>query len=362
MNFTNDFSLIKTVKSKEYFVGMNTGHGFVGKYGEIANEKELNRLYIIKGASGTGKSTLMRSCAEECERKGHSVTYYLCSSDPDSFDCVVIDGKVAIADGTSPHVLEMTYPGAVSEIIDVTAFWNPTSLRKNRDEIIQITEDKKRAFADGYSLLSDVSSLAVERYNSSVRAILLDKLDKYTSRFVASLGKAKGSGKRSEAIVRSVGMKGCSRLDTLEKLAERIICVNDSYASVYHFMDMLAGKLTKGGFDIVISPDPITPSLVCDIYIPQIKMLITSDECDSFEKRINMSRFIDNKCLNDTRGLMRLSIKCSEALLAEAVNMFSLGGKAHFMLEKFYSGAMDFESLGKYTEKLIKDLSELLKD
>ena len=65
MNFTNDFSLIKTVKSKEYFVGMNTGHGFVGKYGEIANEKELNRLYIIKGAAGTGKSTLMRSCAEE---------------------------------------------------------------------------------------------------------------------------------------------------------------------------------------------------------------------------------------------------------------------------------------------------------
>ena len=216
MNFTNDFSLIKTVKSKEYFVGMNTGHGFVGKYGEIANEKELNRLYIIKGASGTGKSTLMRSCAEECERKGHSVTYYLCSSDPDSFDCVVFNGKVAIADGTSPHVLEMTYPGAASEIIDVTAFWNPTSLRQNRDEIIRITEEKKRAFADGYSLLSDVSSLAVERYNSSVRAILLDKLDKYTSRFVSSLGKAKGSGKRSEAVVRSVGMKGCSRLDTLE--------------------------------------------------------------------------------------------------------------------------------------------------
>jgi len=352
LNFTNSFTLRETGEKEEYFVGMNTGRGFVGKYSEIIQEKKLKRLYIIKGAAGTGKSTLMKRCAIACEEIGYKVSYYRCSSDPDSLDCVVINDSVSILDGTKPHSLDMTYPGAVSQLVDVTSFWDSYALRGLRDEIIRITDEKKVAFTDGYSLLSDISGLAMERYNSSIRFVLLDKLDKYITRLITAFGKSRGIGERRQVIIRSVGMNGCVRLNTLEHTASTIIKVNDVYASAYHFMDMLAGRLTKSGYDIITSPDPITPELICDIFIPQNKTLITLDSSLNADKQINMIRFVDTVKLSETRGIMRLSLKCSEALLSEAVNVFKNAGKAHFKLEQIYSSAMDFGSLNAYVEEL----------
>lgn len=362
MNYMNSFTLKSTENSNTYFVGMNTGSGFVGKYDDIINEKKLTRLYIIKGAAGTGKSTLMHRCAEKAESWGCNVEYYLCSSDPDSLDCVVIDGKIAIVDGTSPHNLDMRYPGAVSEIVNVAGFLDDSIIASSKDEIISLSEKKKTAFADAYSSLSHVSSLALDRYNLSIRAVDLDKLERNVCRLVSGFKKNKGTGTRREAVLKAVGMKGCCSLDTFAKRAESVINVSDVYASAYHYMDVLAAKLEREGFDIIVSPDPICPSLICDIFIPETSILITTDIYPDCSKRINMTRFSLAPSLSEIRGIMRLSHKCSEALLSEACEKLKLGGKAHFGLEKLYSSAMDFDALSKYTEKLLRSIEKRLKD
>lgn len=86
-----------------YFSGGNTASGFVSYYDYIF--RELDRLYIIKGAPGTGKSKLMRDIANEADNRSYKVEYYHCSSDPDSLDGIIIrDISVGVLDGTAPHV------------------------------------------------------------------------------------------------------------------------------------------------------------------------------------------------------------------------------------------------------------------
>ena len=77
---------------KTYFAGANSGVGFVNLFGDFYEESSLDRLYIIKGGPGTGKSTFMRILAERAADAGAGAEYFLCGSDPSSLDAVVLSG------------------------------------------------------------------------------------------------------------------------------------------------------------------------------------------------------------------------------------------------------------------------------
>lgn len=84
---------------KEYFAAINSVHGFVSFFDSIFAGRD--RLYIIKGGPGTGKSTLMRKIAAEAEKNGMDSELI---SVPRSFslDGVIIPSLVtAIVDGNS---------------------------------------------------------------------------------------------------------------------------------------------------------------------------------------------------------------------------------------------------------------------
>ena len=94
-----------------YFLGACTPHGFYSYYTSLL--EEVDRLTIIKGGSGCGKSTFMRKIGSAAEARGLDVSYILCSSDLESLDAVLIPSLgIAFADGTAPHV-------AVTESIKV---------------------------------------------------------------------------------------------------------------------------------------------------------------------------------------------------------------------------------------------------
>ena len=71
-----------------YFAALNGGKGFVSFFDDIFSP--LDRVYIIKGGPGTGKSKLMRDIAAEAVNKAYTVEYFCCSADPDSLDGIII--------------------------------------------------------------------------------------------------------------------------------------------------------------------------------------------------------------------------------------------------------------------------------
>ncbi|MCI9448711.1 MAG: hypothetical protein HFE30_00445 [Clostridiales bacterium] len=345
----------------DYFIGMNTGHGFVNTTLDVINEKTLDRIYIIKGAAGTGKSTLMKHIAELSSSEGIDCQRYLCSSDPNSLDCIIIDGRIAVLDGTAPHMLDMAYPGGASELVDMTNFWNTQKLLDNKKDIISISDKKSAAFNRAYSLLNACEILAAERKVAISRAFNFEKAEKAAERLIGKLGYRKNIGKSTIRPVRSFGMKGKAGLDTFECIASEKISVSDTYGSGYLFMDIVSERLQSAGHTFIKSPDPIAPDNICDIFIPEEGILITVDGLENPDHNINMSRFIDTDLLNSVRGGIRLSFKCSSELENEAENCLADAGKYHFALEKIYGGAMNFDCISSYSDLLWKNIVSILK-
>src|SRR5690554_299380 len=106
-------------KTRDFFLGGNTGNGFFSFYGEVVTE-ESKHLYILKGGPGTGKSTFIKEAGEEIRRLGLPVELIHCSSDNNSLDGMVCPSLgIAMIDGTAPHTVDPKYPGAVDEILNV---------------------------------------------------------------------------------------------------------------------------------------------------------------------------------------------------------------------------------------------------
>ena len=107
-------------KITNFFVGANSGEGFRNLFPEILDLEDTYDFMILKGGPGVGKNTFMREIGRTMEQAGTPVEYLWCSGDPDSLDGVVLpELRCAVADGTSPHVLEPRYPAAVDRYVDL---------------------------------------------------------------------------------------------------------------------------------------------------------------------------------------------------------------------------------------------------
>ena len=73
----------------------------------------------------------IQSLRRELEQAGYTAQRVLCSSDPDSLDGVIFPQiRACIADGTSPHVIEPRFPGAVEELVNLGDYWDEEQLRE----------------------------------------------------------------------------------------------------------------------------------------------------------------------------------------------------------------------------------------
>ncbi len=353
MRFITDYGTpIATSAAGDGFIGMNTRDGFCGLYGSIADEKRLGRLYIIKGSSGCGKSTMMRRIADAADEAGYNVQSYLCSSDYTSLDAVVIDGRVAVVDGTSPHSLDMRYPGAASELIDLSVFWDCAMLSDARGDIERLSQIKSDGFGRAYGSLGYFGMLCDDIIHDGNGCIDHEKMNGAIDRLVRSFGRPDGIGAREELPVRAIGMRGRVRLPHFEDLASAVYRIEDTYGTAYSFMSAASQALSSVGCSICISPDPICPTCISDIYIPHCRTLLTVEVGESAERKINMDRFIIRDRLAASRGGMRLAHKCSEVILAEAEEHLRSCADAHFEIEKIYGASIDFESLDRYTSEV----------
>ena len=90
-------------KIRRMFPGGNTANGFCSLHDNIISN-DRNKLYILKGMPGGGKSSMMKDIAKKLIDKGYNLEYHHCPSDPSSVDGIVIEElKIAMVDGTYPH-------------------------------------------------------------------------------------------------------------------------------------------------------------------------------------------------------------------------------------------------------------------
>lgn len=335
-----------------YFAGANRAEGFVGGYDTIADERKLERVYVIKGGAGTGKSTLMRHLAYEGEKAGYGVVRYLCGSDPQSLDCVVLDGRIGILDGTAPHNRDMMFPGAASSLIDLSRFWDEEKLLLHKSIIADFTAEKARAYRSAYRYFCAAEQIEKEKRAYGERVFLRAKAQAAVDRLVKSWEKGK-KRKRSKGSVTTtetcaLTMKGAFRLINGGEFLR--YTVTEAYGCAPLFMELLSEALQTAGHDILLARLPV-PDVIESIYVPDGKILITVGE-ETEGKSINMARF----CRREERGEFRLATKIQLSCLNEGLRYLSKAAVQHFELEKEYAAAMDFDALTRYEGALLEEI------
>ncbi|MCQ2385888.1 MAG: hypothetical protein MJ078_04385 [Clostridia bacterium] len=143
MYLTDDFSEETTT-----WISRNGENGFEGQFETVFSPEKLDKLFIIHGGPGTGKSTMMKKLSQEGVRTGARVEKVLCSSDPDSLDGVILcknKKKVGIMDGTPPHGRLPKYPGCKEETVSLDRFWDASLLEKEKKRIPGLSKHKAQA-------------------------------------------------------------------------------------------------------------------------------------------------------------------------------------------------------------------------
>ncbi|MBQ2999180.1 MAG: hypothetical protein IJD64_01830, partial [Clostridia bacterium] len=234
------------------FAAANSGEGFCSFYPSVFEGKEIQKRYIIKGGPGTGKSSFLRGVAEEAQRRGMSIEEYRCSSDPTSLDGIVLDGRIALLDGTAPHLADTDLPGARDEIVNLGEFWDAQRLSLRYNDIVSYGALKANAYRRGYRYLS--AAMAVDAACASLvfPSVREEKLRAAARRMLAPIPEGNGASIKA-GLADSIGMRGRVRFDSYEKEAKKLYVVDDYYGTGVLFLSALVSEGERKGLAMRVS-------------------------------------------------------------------------------------------------------------
>lgn len=347
---------LMSYEPNSYFIGANSERGFILAQNEKLSEENFDRVFILKGGPGTGKSTFMKKASNEAKKKNYNVEYYYCSSDPDSLDAVIIenaDRRFMIIDGTNPHITEMCYPGAVSEIINLSIMWDNALLGEYKEKIFELTKKKGSCFDDAYKYLSAASQLHHSQQKISYRVCDIDKLNEAVYRFCLPFRKMHGIIER--VYTDAFSMKGAIAANSYFSIADKIFYLSDHFGIFEIYLERISSVLDKNNVGYVKIISPVNSEVINGIYITNGKILIVSSKYSGelpAGKTVNMKRFL-NENANAYKGRYRFGIKCENALYEGAFECLSEAKKYHFELESIYSSSMNFKKANRiYSDKI----------
>ena len=352
-------SEIKRFNGGVFFAGANSGHGFVSYYDSILKDEKIEKIYILKGGPGTGKSSFMKKAAEYATRLGKSVERYICSSDPDSLDGVVIDGRYAILDGTAPHTVDPHLAGVRDEIINLGVFWDDLALKKRASEIEELTKSKGECYKKAYRYLSAYENICELNSAITVPYFLGDKAKRSIDRIFSRL--SLGGGYRADSgIISSVGMKGKVRYDTYERFADKIFLIDDCLDSGHIYLRYVMEKARLTDTPIRVSYDPVCCDRPNAVFLcgGRVVFAVLGGDGALYESetvRINMKRFFDATS-KEVRAEFRLNTKLAESVMDSALEALRAAGEYHFALEEIYASCMDFAAEGVFCRNFLENL------
>ena len=347
-------------KVQKYFAAANGFNGFKSYFDKVFSPYELDRIYILKGGPGTGKSSFMKKIANEFSEKNEVELIY-CSSDTHSLDGVIISSdkaRIAILDGTAPHATDPHLPGVVESIINLGEYWNEKTLINSKENIKIATKSKAKHYSLAYKYL-----MLAGKFDTLTEEIINEIYTVDDSEIICEiLGSAISSEKSDIRLITSFSKDGFSSFPTLAEAARSIKYAVGIYGSEYLFMKHLK-KITDAGRLLYTDfPTPLDENKTEAIYFPKSEFAICTENKKTLDTElvIDTSRFIDIHLLSKRRDALEFLWRERELMLWNATDEFKKASDAHFELEKIYTSSMNFEKIDEINQEYVKEIREFL--
>ncbi len=337
--------MINTVDFKpneEYFAAANSYRGFVSNFPREFSPEKYERVFILKGGPGTGKSTLMRGIGALFSNEEAYVKAIYCSSDIHSLDGVTItkDNKsICIIDGTAPHSVDPQYPGVKEEIIDLARCLDTTVLQKHKTDVFSLNKTKKEHFQSAYSLLEIAGAI-----NDKILANYSKSYDYSRAEFIINellTDKKTNVGGRVDWQFISCYNKDARVRLPLKNFPLRSMKISGNGYSEYLFIGQLLSHI---GIENTtrIYRTPLSDKLIECIKTSEFAVIADNASSDA----------LDTASLAEPTGESVRLFEYKKEIEKLAAESFAKASVAHFELEKIYKEAADFS----HNEDILKQL------
>lgn len=358
-------------KILNYYAGGNTARGFHSLYD--SNLQGLDRVYILKGGPGTGKSSLMKKIGHEWAEKGLDIEFLHCSSDTSSIDGVLISAlKVGIVDGTAPHVIEPKAPGAVEQYINLGEAWNVQILATHKKAIQKLTNQINHAYKQAYATFKQALDIHDDWEKIYIDNMDFEKADQLTNKLIQSFfGKIK-LNKKSDVRHRFLGAatpEGAVDFvpNLTEDIVKRYFIKGRPGSGKSTMLKKLAAAAEAKGFDAEVYHCGFDPNSLDMIILRELGIAIfdstapheyfpsrAGDEIiDMYEQLIapGTDEIYEDKIAPIAAGY--------KAKMKEAISYLAKAKEHHDELETIYVSAMDFSIVEGIQNKIAEEIREL---
>ncbi len=341
---------------KHYFAGNNTSKGFYNYFSFIFNPESANRIYILKGGPGVGKSSFMRKIASKLQSKNYSVEYIHCASDNESLDGIYIpERKIAFVDGTAPHIIDPSIPGAADEIINLGVYLNNNQLENVKSEIIQCNKTMSLLYKSAYRFLSCAGVISEELdaiYDSytdygKFSSICNDVIDTIFHNKEQANSPTRGYIRKlfTEAYTADGYINYTSSICTDHKVWA-VIGKNTNLTSA--LLNRISSEASARGYSIDCIYNALHPEKLQHVQISDLNLMIISaaEPTDiNYDEIIHLDQLTDDSKLDKYKLEIQNNKLLYELLIKNALEKLAETKKVHSQLEVYYVDSMDFKGV-----------------
>lgn len=350
-------------KERHLFPGNNTYKGFYSFYKYILSQKDANRILCMKGGPGTGKSYFMKKIGAHFLAKGYTIEYHHCSSDNNSLDAVVIkELKLAILDGTSPHMVDPIHPGAVDEVLNMGEALDMDALFLNKKEIMNVQKRISKNFRRAYYYLAAAKAVHDDWSQLNSESINVANLSTVTEALKEEILSTQKSGYGLDRHLFSTAFTPNGIVTFTEELVSdfknKFVLKGGPGLGKTEILKQVGSTAQKKGYFVEYMHDPLIPDRIEHILIPELSTcVLTTNEISktSFTGKIYN---IEDFCRADILSLNKKEIEyCSKVfydLLEKGLSLIADAHTIHDELETFYISAMNFDVANDIFDKVIK--------
>jgi hypothetical protein len=351
---------------RKMFPGGSTSQGFYSYYRYILPE-DAKRIFIIKGGPGTGKSDFMKKIAQEMLRLGYDIELHYCASDFDSLDAIVVENlRVALMDGTAPHITDPKFPGAVEEILNLGEYWDTVELEKNRDEIIECSKRVSSHFARAYRLLAAAKPVMddiEEKYGTCMEYGGVNLIaEEWAKEIFDGWPVTAAPGKERHLFASAYTPGGyIDYSDTLIENVQRVYCIEGHPGTgKTRLLGRLAGSAADRGVRVEYFHYPLKPHKLHTIVLHELGIAVTcsTGAKERADRRADLNAFLNPSKLERVTEYLSRDVDVYGRIIDEAVSAILDAKRAHDDLEKYYAANMDFEAVDRLRDRVLERMLE----
>ncbi|MGR3764453.1 PRK06851 family protein [Rossellomorea sp. NS-SX7] len=357
---------------RHYYAGGNTAKGFYSLYDSVL--EGLNRLYILKGGPGTGKSSLMKDIGKRFEDKEIEVEYLHCASDNQSIDGVILpQWGLGIVDGTAPHIIEPKAPGVIEEYVNLGAAWNSDELAKHKLEILELNDQISQKFQKAYETFAESLAAHDDIEDIYISNMNFDEANQLTDELISLFYQDTTLDKEAKAVHRFLGAATPDgAVDYIQNLTQdvekRYFIKGRAGSGKSTMLKKIAAAGKEKGFNAEIYHCGFDPNSLDMVIIREQGIAIfdstapheyfpdrESDEIiDMYERCITpgTDEKFENEIARTTKGY--------KDKMKEAISYLSEAKALRENLEAIYIDAMDFSVVDRIKEEIFNELNGII--